>query len=110
MDIILQNNFIFEDLKSSEGRKYYFDFGILDKNNQLEYLIEFDGIQHFSENHQFGQNKEITFENTKRRDETKNNYCFANNIPLIRIPYHKLDTLKLEDLEITTTDFIVKRG
>ena len=46
----------------------------------------------------------------KRRDETKNNYCFSNNIPLIRIPYYKLDTLKLKDLEITTTDFIVKRS
>ena len=102
--------FYFEDLKSSEGRKYYFDFGILNKNNQLEYLIEFDGIQHFSENHQFGQDKETTFENIKRRDETKNNYCFSNNIPLIRIPYYKLDTLKLKDLEITTTDFIVKRS
>lgn len=114
--ILMENNynfakqFYFEDLKSPKGRKYYFDFGILNENNQLKYLIEFDGIQHFSEKYQFGQEKEITFKDIKRRDGTKNNYCFTHNIPLIRIPYYKLDTLELKDLEITTTDFLIKRS
>ena len=37
-------------------------------------------------------------------------YCIKNNIPLIRIPYYKLNTLELKDLEITTTNFLLKRS
>lgn len=102
--------FYFENLKSVNGRKYYFDFGILDGDNQLKYLIEFDGIQHFFKNNQFGQEKEASFKRNQERDRVKNDYCIKNNIPLIRIPYYKLNTLELKDLEITTTNFLLKRS
>ena len=92
------------------SRKYYFDFGILDGDNQLKYLIEFDGIQHFFKNNQFGQEKEASFKRNQERDRVKNDYCIKNNIPLIRIPYYKLNTLELKDLEITTTNFLLKRS
>lgn len=114
--ILSENNynfakqFYFEDLKSLSGRKYFFDFGILNKDNKLIYLIEFDGIQHFSKNHQFGRDKDINFEKCKERDEIKNNYCIKNNIPLIRIPYYKLKTLNIEDISIETTQFLLKRS
>ena len=55
--LLIENNiryisqFFFEDLKGTQGRKYYFDFGVLDEYNNLIYLIEYDGIQHFSKEH-----------------------------------------------------------
>lgn len=39
--------------------------------------------------------------------ERGNNICKNNNIPLIRIPYTKLDTLCINDLLLETTEFRV---
>ena len=65
-----------------------FDFFV---NNQ--YIIEFDGVQHDdAANPWYGKNKE--------HDEYKTQWCKEHNIPLIRIPYTKLQTLTIEDLII----------
>lgn len=67
-EILIKNNyrfvkqFFFDDLKNADNTRYYFyDFGILDENNALQYLIEFDGIQHFSPKYQFKKEKEEAF-------------------------------------------------
>ena len=65
-----------------------FDFYV---NNQ--YLIEFDGIQHFIQSRDWEP-----LEDTQYRDNIKNQWCKENNIPLIRIPYTKLNTLTIDDL------------
>ena len=81
--------------------KMVFDFYI---NNQ--YIIEFDGIQHYQIidffNGQNGLNYNI------EHDKLKNQWCKNNHIPLIRIPYWHLDTLCLEDLQLETTNYLVK--
>lgn len=51
--------------------------------------IEYDGIQHFKPVKYFGGYK--TFEDQKRRDNEKNEYCIENNITLLRIPYTETD-------------------
>ena len=114
---LLENNninyarqFYFDDLKSEQGRKYYFDFGVLDNNNKLLYLIEYDGIQHINLRHQFGENNEEAFERIQKRDNIKNQYCLKHNIPLIRIPYTQYDTLNINDLLIDTTTFLLKEN
>lgn len=70
-----------------------FDFFV---NNS--YIIEYDGIQHFDE--RFGWNTNDNYLKNKNRDEYKNQWCKENNIPLIRIPYTKYNTLTLNDLII----------
>ena len=64
-----------------------FDFYLPLKNT----CIEFDGQQHFQ--NIFG---DVAFENTKRHDKIKNDYCNNNGIRLIRIPYY--DGNKIEDI------------
>lgn len=66
---------------SSESGKYYrWDFYV---NNN--YLIEFDGRQHFqSDNCWFPPEK---VQEIQKRDKEKNKWAFDNKIPLIRIPY-----------------------
>lgn len=98
--------FYFDDLKSSQNRKYYFDFGILNNDNQLQYLIEYDGIQHSDKNHQFGNSQE-SFQIIQQRDKIKNDYCKEHNIPLIRIPYTHLENITLNDLLINKSSFIL---
>lgn len=79
------------------GRKLRFDFYII----KDRYLIEFDGIQHYDNtNNWYSKENSI-------RDAHKNQWCRENNIPLIRIPYWKLDTLCIEDLMLETTKFRV---
>lgn len=55
-------------------------------------LIEFDGEQHFINKPYFEEIEKIHY-----RDMIKNNYCFKNNILLIRIPYD-YSNLSIEDL------------
>lgn len=114
---LLENNnikyatqFYFDDLKTYNNKKFRFDFGVLNDEQQLQYLIEYDGIQHFDEDKQFGSNNKQIFENIQNRDQIKNEYCKVNNIPLIRIPYNHFDKIEIKDLLLETTDFLVKDG
>lgn len=82
-----------------------FDFGILNNNNALQYLIEYDGIQHFDI--LGGWNDNDSFETRKSHDSQKNEFCINNNIPLIRIPYWHYDKLSIKDLMLETTTFLI---
>lgn len=107
LGIKYQKEYIFNDLTST-GRlcdALPFDFAIFNKyNNELLYLIEYDGIQHFDPSHAW---KEDGFKITRRNDLLKNHYCFNNNIPLIRIPYNK--KYELNDLKLDTTRFLLTK-
>ena len=88
---------------------YYFDFAIFDNNNQLQYLIEYDGIQHFTaQGYTSAWNTQENLEKTQKRDAIKNQWCKENNIPLIRIPYTRLSTLNINDLKPETSTFIME--
>ena len=80
--------------------KCRFDFYV---NNN--YLIEYDGQQHFESVEYFGGEEQLKIQ--QKRDTYKNQWCKENNIPLIRIPYTKLDTLCIKDLMLETTQFRV---
>ena len=68
----------FSDLKNKKVLR--FDFAIIE-NEQVIRLIEFDGIQHFQEQEYFTHN----LTETQKNDNIKNEYCKANNIPLVII-------------------------
>jgi hypothetical protein len=97
--ILQKNNFFFnKEKRFNDLSNLRFDFYI---NNQ--YIIEFDGIQHFK---QGGWNKTLeSFQNSHKRDLIKNKYCFDNNIPLIRIPYDV--DFDINDLKLETTNFLL---
>lgn len=101
---LLKNlNYKFETEKTFETCKFdkpaRFDFYV-----DNSYLIEYDGIQHFKIH---GWNTKEKFQKVQAHDTYKNQWCRENNIPLIRIPYTKLDTLCIEDLMLETTQFRV---
>lgn len=108
-DIMFITQYKFSDFVSEVNNiPYRFDFAIIE-NNCLSYLIEFDGEQHsYFENSSKSWNTFNNFQKTKQRDEKKNNYCFKNNIPLIRIPYYIKDILTINDLKLETSKYIVK--
>lgn len=81
----------FKELKNGTLR---FDF-LINKNNNI-YLIEYDGLEHYSEDNQFGSKKE-NFERIQYNDGLKNDFAKLKGIPLLRIPYI-LDKEKIENL------------
>ena len=83
------SQYSFPDLVYKAPLRY--DFAILDEERRVVRLIEFDGPQH-----QLG-NQWNTVEGNIR-DSIKNHYAISNNIPLIRIPYHKRDNITIEDI------------
>lgn len=93
-NISFQYQYRFKDFQTKE-----FDFYIENK-----YIIEFDGQQHFKYTNS-GWNTEEHFERTRKNDLKKNQYCFDNNIPLIRIPYDV--EYDLNDLKLETTRFLL---
>ena len=98
--LLIKNNINFNyqyrffDLAAKE-----YDFYI---NNQ--YIIEFDGQQHFYCTGT-GWDTQEHFERTRNNDLIKNKYCFDNNIPIIRIPYDA--DYDDRDLRLETTRFLL---
>lgn len=114
--ILSQNNiryitqYHFNDFYGTDGinKSYYrFDFGIIDDNNNLKYLIEFDGRQHFTGPESKWRDCS-SLEEIQKNDKKKNEYALKHNIPLIRIPYFIYQNLTINDLKLETSEFLVK--
>lgn len=80
-----KEEYIFSDLVSSSGRPLRFDFAILDDNNELDFLIEFQGIQHYEPKSKFGGISGLRKQ--QYNDMKKREYCAKHNVPLVIIPY-----------------------
>lgn len=83
-----------------------FDFAIF-QDNQLEYLIEYDGKQHFEDSFSSWIKTKENLSDRQQSDKIKNNFCKENNIPLIRIPYTHYNDLCIQDLQLQTSKFII---
>ena len=75
----------FPDLCSSNGIPLRFDFAVLDDDDELLFLIEFQGIQHYVAKSKFGGNSGL--KKQQYNDLLKREYCKKHNIILIAIPY-----------------------
>ena len=111
IEILLKaNNIKYETQKTFDtcryDNNYYarFDFYIKDKN----YLIEFDGQQHYYyDKNTHSWNTKQNFLQVQEKDKFKNEWCKKNNIPLIRIPYSIIDKIKIEDLLLEHTKYLI---
>lgn len=98
--ILFQTEYTFEDCKNEKLLPFDFQFQL---DNQ-EYIIEFDGSQHFLP--KWGEEE---LKQVQKRDKIKNNYCISKGIKLYRIPYtdeEKINTLSdlLDDKYLVKID------
>lgn len=102
----INNEPYFKDLiNPNTGYCLRYDFIILDNNNNNpQYLIEYDGEQHFEPILLWGG--EERFQYQKQMDMIKNKYAISHKLPLIRIPYTQLKNLTYNDLDPSTSNFI----
>lgn len=95
-DILVKNNIPFikqktyDDLRSPNvGGLLKYDFYIND-----EFLLEYDGEQHFKESSMCND----TLEERQAIDKLKNDYAKAHNIPIKRIPYWDYKKITLDTI------------
>jgi hypothetical protein len=91
----IHNKGYFQDLVSNTGLPLRYDFIIFDNNDTLIRLVEFDGPQHNRPSDLFGLEE---FQKLQFYDSLKNQYALSHNIPLVRIPYSKRDTMTYDDI------------
>lgn len=102
---ILQNaelnfkmEYTFPDLKSPNGKALRFDFAIFDDEDELDFLIEYQGRQHYEASSKFGGKKGLYQQ--QYNDKLKRRYCGLKEIKLVEIPY--------TDEHLISYDYIMK--
>ena len=84
-DINFKEEYEFAGLKAPSGRPLRFDFAVFDDNNDLDFLIEYQGVQHYEPKSKFGGISGLRKQ--QYNDMKKREYCAKHNIPLVIIPY-----------------------
>ena len=95
-----KEEYIFPGLCSSNGRPLRFDFAIFDDDGKLDFLIEFQGKQHYEPSSKFGGKKGLYQQ--QFNDNKKRRFCALNDIRLIEIPYYEED--------LVDYDYIMKKA
>ena len=80
-----------------------FDFAILNENNDIKYLIECQGRQHYEIGGGYGGYASL--DARQKRDEQKRKYAQEHSIQLIEIPY-TCDTYEKEEEYLKTSGVI----
>lgn len=75
----------FEGLNSPNGRPLRFDFCVFDDDGNIDFLIEYQGKQHYEPSSKFGGKK--GFYQQQFNDNKKRRFCLLNGYNLIEIPY-----------------------
>ena len=83
--LIFEEEYIFPDLVSSSGRPLRFDFAVFDDEHELQFLIEYQGVQHYEPKSKFGGY--VGLRKQQYNDMMKREYCKKHNIILLAIPY-----------------------
>lgn len=89
-----KEEYSFPNLISSNGRPLRFDFAVFDDDDNLDFLIEYQGIQHYQAKSKFGGYSGLRKQ--QYNDMQKREYCRKNNIILIAIPYIDEDKINYD--------------
>lgn len=84
-NMVFKEEVSFEGLNSSNGRPLRFDFVIFDDDGEVDFIIEYQGRQHYEPSSKFGGKK--GFYQQKFNDDKKRRFCAMKGIKLIEIPY-----------------------
>lgn len=80
-----EEEYSFPDLVSLYNRPLRFDFAVFDDDGNIDFLIEYQGIQHYEPKSKFGGVSGLRKQ--QYNDFCKREYCKKHDITLILIPY-----------------------
>ena len=75
----------FPKLRSTGGRPLRFDFVVFDDDGKIDFIIEYQGKQHYEPSSKFGGKK--GFYQQQYNDNQKRRFCALHDFTLIEIPY-----------------------
>lgn len=75
----------FPDLKSDNGRPLRFDFVVFDDDGNIDFIIEYQGKQHYEASQKFGGKRGLYQQ--QYNDNRKRRFCALHDFTLIEIPY-----------------------
>ena len=80
-----EREYSFKDLVSETGVPLRFDFVIFTDDGDIDFIIEYQGKQHYMPVSKYGGRP--AFYNQQANDRRKRNYCQMAGINLVEIPY-----------------------
>ena len=83
--LVFEKEYSFDGLVSSSGRPLRFDFAVFNDEGELDFLIEYQGVQHYQPKSKFGGYSGLRKQ--QFNDMQKREYCKKHGIILIAIPY-----------------------
>ena len=83
--ISFQEEYEFPGLKAPSGRPLRFDFAIFDDDGNLDFLLEYQGKQHYQAVSKFGGARGLYQQ--KYNDTQKRRFCALHGINLVEIPF-----------------------
>lgn len=86
-ELNFKEEYVIPGLNSSNGRALRFDFAVFDDDGNLDFLIEYQGRQHYQPSSKFGGKR--GFYQQQYNDNKKRRYCALHNIRLLEIPYNE---------------------
>lgn len=92
-EILKMNNLKFEmeysfpDLASPNGKLLRFDFVVFDDDGQIDFIIEYQGRQHYEASSKFGGKRGLYQQ--QHNDNKKRRFCALHDFNLIEIPYNE---------------------
>ena len=92
--------YIFPDLKSENGRPLRFDFVVFDDDNNIDFIIEYQGRQHYEASSKFGGKRGLYQQ--QHNDNKKRRFCALHDFTLIEIPY--------TEEHLISYDYIMKKA
>ena len=95
-----EEEYIFPGLNSDNGRPLRFDFAVFDDDGKIDYIIEFQGRQHYEPSSRFGGKR--GFYQQQYNDNKKRRFCALRGIKLIEIPY--------TDMPLLNYDYIMQKA
>ena len=99
-ELDFKEEYIFPDLKSSSGRPLRFDFVVFDDDGNIDFLIEFQGKQHYEASSKFGGKRGLYQQ--QFNDNKKRRFCALHGFKLIEIPY--------TEEHLISYDYIMKKA
>lgn len=80
-----QMEYSFPGLASPNGRLLRFDFAVFDDDGNIDFLIEYQGKQHYEASSKFGGKRGLYQQ--QFNDNKKRRFCALHGFRLIEIPY-----------------------
>lgn len=95
-----EEEYIFPGLRSDNGRPLRFDFVVFDDDGKIDFIIEYQGKQHYEASAKFGGKKGLYQQ--QYNDNKKRRFCALHDFKLIEIPF--------TEENLISYDYIMKKA